>query len=70
MLVDLNAEKEIRDEDVLSLIGWTPYAGRKVRGIPMRTFVRGTTVYRDGKVVGKKGHGRQAQAKYPGENPS
>jgi dihydroorotase len=51
---------------VLSLIGWTPYAGRKVRGVPVRTFVRGTTVYRDGKVVGKKGHGRQARAKYPG----
>ena len=66
VLVDLNAEKEIRDEDVLSLIGWTPYAGRKVRGVPVRTFVRGTTVYRDGKVVGRKGHGRQARAKYPG----
>jgi dihydroorotase len=37
-----------------------------VRGVPVRTFVRGTTVYRDGKVVGQKGHGRQARAKYPG----
>ncbi|MDE0179360.1 MAG: dihydroorotase family protein, partial [Gammaproteobacteria bacterium] len=66
VLVDLNAEKEIRDEDVLSKIGWSPYAGRTLKGWPVRTFVRGTTVYRDGKVVGKKGHGRQAKATYPG----
>ena len=66
VLVDLNAEKEIRDEDVLSLVGWSPYAGRTLKGWPVRTFVRGTTVYRDGKVVGPKGHGRQAKATYPG----
>ncbi len=66
VLVDLNAEKEIRDEDVLSLIGWSPYTGRTLKGWPVRTFVRGTTVYRDGKVVGPKGHGRQAKATYPG----
>lgn len=66
VIVDLNAEKEIQDEEVMSLVGWTPYAGRKVRGVPVRTFVRGTTVYTDGKVVGQKGYGRLARAKYPG----
>ena len=66
VLMDLNAEKEIRDEDVLSRVGWSPYAGRTLKGWPVRTFVRGTTVYRDGKVVGQKGHGRQAKATYPG----
>lgn len=66
VLVDLNAEKTIQDEDVLSLVGWTPYAGRKIRGTPVRTLVRGTTVYRDGKVVGEKGYGKLARAKYPG----
>jgi dihydroorotase len=67
VLVDLDAEKEIRDEDTLGIIGWTPYAGRKVRGVPVRTLVRGRTVFADGKVVGEPGKGKQAKAVYPGK---
>ncbi len=65
VLVDLEREYEIRDEDVLSLVGWSPYAGRKVKGKPVRTIVRGRTVYVDGKVVGEKGFGQQAKAARP-----
>ena len=67
VLVDLDAEREIRDQDTLGIIGWTPYAGRKVRGIPVRTLVRGRTVYADGKVVGEPGKAKQARAIYPGK---
>ncbi len=63
VLVDMNKEYEIRDEDVLSLVGWSPYAGRKVKGKPIITIVRGQTVYKDGTVVGKKGMGKKAIAK-------
>jgi dihydroorotase len=63
VLVDMNEEYEIRDEDVLSLVGWSPYAGRKVKGKPIVTIVRGQTVYKDGKVVGKKGMGKKAITK-------
>ena len=66
VLVDLDREYEIRNQDVLSLVGWTPYAGRTVKGKPIRTILRGKTVYDDGMVVGKKGGGKQATAKYPG----
>ncbi len=66
VVVDPQLEYDIRDEDVLSLIGWTPYAGRKVIGAPVRTLVRGRTVFLDGKVVGEKGWGQQAVAQYPG----
>ena len=66
VLVDLEREYEIRDADVLSLTGWSPYAGRKVKGKPVRTIVRGKTVYKDGVVVGEKGWGKQARAQYPG----
>jgi len=66
VLVDLDAEFEIRDEDVLSLVGWSPYAGRRVRAKTVQTFVRGTTVYRDGEVVGSPGFGKQASARYRG----
>lgn len=52
VIVDLEAEKEITDAEVLSRIDWTPYAGVHVQGVPERTILRGTTVYRDGQVVG------------------
>lgn len=60
-IVDLEREFEIRDEDVLSKIGHTPYAGRRVRGAVTSTLVRGREVYRDGAVVGDPGWGRQAR---------
>jgi dihydroorotase len=60
-IVDLEAELEIRDEIVLSKIGWTPYAGRRVRGVVESTIVRGRVVYEDGVVVGEPGWGRQAR---------
>jgi dihydroorotase len=60
-IVDLDAELEIRDEIVLSKIGWTPYAGRRVRGVVETTLVRGRVVYQDGEVVGEPGWGRQAR---------
>ncbi|WP_137922091.1 dihydroorotase family protein [Hydrogenophaga sp. 2FB] len=62
VLVDLEREYEVRDEDVLSLIGWSPYAGRKLKAKPVRTVVRGTTVYLNDKVIGQKGFGQQAKA--------
>lgn len=64
VLVDLEAEYEVRDEDVLSLCGWSPYAGRRLKGKPQRTILRGRTVYLDGQVVGEKGYGRQAKARH------
>lgn len=60
-IVDLEAELEIRDEIVLSKIGWTPYAGMTVRGAIDTTLVRGRCVYRNGEVVGEPGWGRQAR---------
>jgi dihydroorotase len=60
-IVDLDAEFEIRDEIVLSKVGWTPYAGRRVKGVIETTLVRGSVVYEDGAVTGKPGWGRQAR---------
>lgn len=59
-IVDLDRELEIRDEIVLSKIGYTPYAGMRVRGTIDRTLVRGRVVYEDGRVTGEPGWGRQA----------
>jgi dihydroorotase len=60
-IVDLDREFVIRDEDVLSKIGWTPYAGRRVRGVVTNTLVRGREVYRENQIVGEPGWGRQAK---------
>jgi dihydroorotase len=60
-IVDLDAELEIRDDIVLSKIGWTPYAGRRVNGVVETTIVRGAVVYEDGAVTGQPGWGRQAR---------
>jgi dihydroorotase len=62
VLYDLDAESEVREEDLLGLIGWSPYAGLKSRGVPVRTLVRGNTVFADGKVIAKAGDGRLAKA--------
>ncbi len=58
--VDLGREHVITDEEVLSKCGWTPYAGRKVRGVPVHTLVRGQFVFENGSVVGRPGYGRLA----------
>ena len=60
VLVDPDKEWTISDDIVLSKIGWTPYNGRKCRGQVLRTLVRGTDIYRDGKIVAAPGFGKQA----------
>lgn len=59
-IVDPTAPLEIRDDIVLSKIGWTPYAGMTLGCSIDRTLVRGRVVYEQGRVVGDPGWGRQA----------
>jgi len=60
VLVDPKAKRTIRDEDVLSKCGWTPYAGREVQGIPRFTFLRGAAILDEGNINVREGFGRQA----------
>lgn len=57
VVVDPNKRQVLRNEDMLSKCGWSSWDGREVVGATLHTLVRGTFVYRDGKVVGKPGHG-------------
>ena len=50
VIVDMNKESEIRNEDVVSRCGWTPYHGWKVKGWPVVTIVNGKVVCEDGEV--------------------
>lgn len=58
VLVDLGAEKVLTDEDIVSKVGWTPYAGIKVKGLPVKTFVRGRLVAETGQPVIEPGGGQ------------
>ena len=57
-VVDLKAEKVLTGEKVYSKVGWTPYEGRRVKGIPVMTVRRGEVIMEDGEVTGKQGTGK------------
>lgn len=48
VLIDPDARVTIRNEDVRSKAGWTPFAGRATRGDAVATFLRGREIARDG----------------------
>jgi len=58
VLVDLTQERILHDQDVVSKAGWTPYAGRRVRGRVVATFVRGQQVAANGRPTGTLGWGQ------------
>jgi dihydroorotase len=49
-IVDLKAERVIDNAWIGSKCGWTPYAGRKVKGWPVGTVVRGRLAMWDGEI--------------------
>jgi len=57
VIADPAARWTIRDADVLSRVGWTPYDGRELQGRIERTLVRGVDVFADGAVTGAPGGG-------------
>jgi dihydroorotase-like cyclic amidohydrolase len=57
VLVDPAASWEVRDEDVISRAGWTPFAGRTLSGRVARTYSRGRLVAEGREPVGAPGGG-------------
>jgi dihydroorotase-like cyclic amidohydrolase len=57
VLVDPRARWTVRDQDVLSRAGWSPYAGRTLTGRAVRTYLRGELVASDGEVLAAPGTG-------------
>jgi dihydropyrimidinase len=57
-LVDLERVREVKAEELGSFSDYSLYDGWKLKGWPVRTIVRGTTVMQDGKIVGAAGHGK------------
>jgi dihydroorotase len=59
VLVDLNRTQAVRNEDQLTKCGWSAWHGVELTGWPVRTWVRGQEVFRDGKVLDDV-HGAEA----------
>jgi len=58
VVVDLDREWTVRADDNLSRSDFSVYEGQRLRGAVTDVGVRGTLMYRDGKLVGEAGHGR------------
>lgn len=50
VLVDLQKSATIRNEEQLTKCGWSPWAGETLTGWPVRTWVLGHEVFRDGQL--------------------
>ncbi|MCL4182403.1 MAG: amidohydrolase family protein [Burkholderiaceae bacterium] len=57
-LVDLDLERTVRHEELLSYSDYSLYDGWTFKGWPVETIVRGTTVMASGKLTGAPGHGQ------------
>ncbi|WP_051236856.1 dihydroorotase [Ottowia thiooxydans] len=57
-LVDLNQERTVRHEDLLSYSDYSIYDSWTFKGWPVETILRGKTVMQAGKLTGQPGEGR------------
>lgn len=57
-VVDMNATGTLNDAECYTKVRWSPYSGRVYRGRAVMTISRGALVMREGRVIGRAGHGR------------
>ena len=50
VLVDMSMRREVRNGAQITKCGWSPWHGTTLQGWPVRTWVRGRTVYAEGRV--------------------
>ncbi len=53
VIIDFDSEYEFRQENMQSKVKLSPFNGRKLKGKPVETILRGLTVMRDGTIVGE-----------------
>ena len=51
-IVDMNKEIEIKNENIQSKCGWSPFHGYKFKGTPIATIVNGEVKMKNGEIVG------------------
>ena len=55
VIVDMNKEKEVRNGELFTKCGWSPFNGWKLKGWPVTTIVNGKVAFENGAVNGIKG---------------
>jgi carbamoyl-phosphate synthase/aspartate carbamoyltransferase/dihydroorotase len=56
--VDVDTPFTLRNEEMFTRVGWTPFAGMQVYGRVERVILRGRTVYEQGQVLAEPGSGQ------------
>jgi len=69
VLVDMNREETLSAARLSSKGKATPYEGRRVKGWPVATFVRGRQVMRDGEITAAPGWGEEVGQTMPPPAP-
>lgn len=57
-ILDLKLETKISADRLHYKVGWTPFEGMRVKGIPVMTILRGSIIADGGKVVQSPGYGQ------------
>ena len=52
-IVDMNKKILIKNENIESKCGWTPFDGFEFKGTPVSTIIAGQIKMRDGKILGE-----------------
>lgn len=55
VFVDLDAEKPVDESKLQTRCGWSPYAGKPLRGWPTKVLLRSQTVFDNGRIQGPFG---------------
>ncbi|MBN2567066.1 dihydroorotase family protein [Candidatus Woesearchaeota archaeon] len=61
VMIDMDLSQEVETSRLLSKCGWSPFAGKVLKGWPIATFIRGTKVYElsgGRKVIASRHRGR------------
>ena len=52
-IVDLNKSIKIKNEDIQSKCGWSPFNGQSFKGYPVATIINGKIKMLNGKILGQ-----------------
>jgi dihydroorotase len=52
-IVDMNKKIVIKNENIESKCGWSPFNGDEFKGTPVVTIIAGKTKMKDGKILGE-----------------
>ncbi|HII17503.1 TPA: amidohydrolase family protein [Candidatus Woesearchaeota archaeon] len=55
VFVDMEMTREVRNQELQTKCGWSPFAGLKLKGWPIKTMVGGNIIYDEGKFNDIKG---------------